>query len=322
MASLAGDSSADDASISTTYRRALPTTVGAGYHGGFLDGLSFEQGVMLSNAKLKKMGRKSGCNDTVSLDLFCRGHRPGFCAGASRRFALGPSNAFERGFIDGHSSISNDWKNDSSDADDTVLMEGARTLGFADDEAIKGYSCGFRASSHARASKKWGKVGAGSIEAAAAKAANFYGRGHQFEYVVGAVEFDGSQNGKGGCSGGVLDVENEEIGRAMGIAKQDDITCFCTGFSHGNKATMNRVEARLRAGDYDRNTLDEKSDAYSPGYEDGFAYGLSQWTGGNKYDDLEQRIKASGLSRPELEIRGLGLGYSNQKAIDNYCSGF
>ena len=139
---------------------------------------------------------------------------------------------------------------------------------------------------------------------------------------MGAVGFNESQDRTGGGSGGVSDAEKEEIGRAMGIVKPDDITCFCTGFSDGNQAAKNRVEARLRAGGYGSDTSDERSDAYSQGYEDGFAYGLSQWTGGNRYDDLEQRVKAAGLNRPELEVRGLGLGYSSQKAIDNYCSGF
>ncbi|KAI2504045.1 hypothetical protein MHU86_10407 [Fragilaria crotonensis] len=108
----------------------------------------------------------------------------------------------------------------------------------------------------------------------------------------------------------------------MAIAKPEDITWFCVGFSEGNRTAKDRVEARLRAGGYGRESTNEGSDAYNQGYEDGFAFGLSQWIDGNAYDELEQKVKAAGLSRPELEVRGLGLGYSSQTAIDNYCSGF
>ena len=320
--SFATESGADDTSVSVTNGRALPTAFGTGYRGGFLDGLSIEQGVTLTDGKLKEEGRKLGYADKDSLHIFCRGHRLGFHAGEARRVATGTSNAFERGFLDGHSSTSGEMKSETSDVDDAGLMENARTLGFTDIEAIQGYSSGFRVGWKARKTKRWGTVGAGSASAAATRIANTYGRGYQFGYVVGAVGFDDTQARTQGASVEISDEEKEEIARATGIAKPEDISCFCDGFSAGSQAAKGRVEARLRSGGYGRDSTNEGSDAYSQGYEDGFAFGLSQLTGGNEYDDLEQKVKDAGLSRPVLEVRGLGLGYSSQKAIDNYCSGF
>ncbi|KAI2504046.1 hypothetical protein MHU86_10408 [Fragilaria crotonensis] len=110
VTSIGTSSGADDTSVSTTYGRALPTAFGTGYHGGFLDGLSVEQGGTLADGKLKDKGRKLGFDDKDSNHTFCRGHRLGYHAGEARRFALGALLAFERGFLDGHSSTSDGTK--------------------------------------------------------------------------------------------------------------------------------------------------------------------------------------------------------------------